>query len=80
MFCRVRPMNPRSIRSLLIAWGLMLVACNGTPAGQIESSDQAPVSNGAAQPGKVEPQQSTATGSAEPASLPEVRYYLIADT
>jgi starvation-inducible outer membrane lipoprotein len=73
-------MNPRSIRSILIPWSLMLTACIGAPEGQIESSGQAPVSGEAVQPDEVEPQQSAAAASAETASLPEVRYYLIADT
>ena len=56
----------------------MLAACSGAPEGQIESSAQAP--GEAVQPDVVEPQQSAAAASAETASLPEVRYYLIADT
>lgn len=58
----------------------MLAACSGASEGQSESSSQAPVLDEVVQPDEVEPQQSAPPASAETASLPEVRYYLIADT
>jgi len=73
-------MKPRSIQSILIPWTLMLAACSGAAEGQIEPSDQAPVSDETVRLEEVEPQKSAEAANAEAASLPEVRYYLIADT
>ncbi len=72
MFCRVVYMNSRSI---LLPFSLLAAGCAQAP--QDEAATEGQVVDQVIQTEAARP---AAPEEVEPAALPEVRYYLIADT
>jgi hypothetical protein len=69
--CRVVHMN---IRSALLPCSLLLFSCSQLPKDQAGTAGEGQVADQAVQPASASEQVVTAV------ALPEVRYYLIADT